>query len=248
VIAPVKESPEVLVLATETVSESAPFFEADTTLLQPGHYRMEVRCIENGQLKGRMERSFSVFDSKQQRLPAADGLFRHLPFNTCLPGEKISMNTGFPVKDFYVIRELQYYTSRNRKKVTRVYQERMEPGGLQKWEWKVPATITSDLQISQLIVYENQLYSFDEKLYVNVKQQQEPEIIVERYRSRLQPGASETFSVSIKSKDPKAIAELMTVMYDASLDQLEPHKWKMPAPERSVSLSSRIGPRGSIIH
>ncbi len=238
VIAPVKESPEVLVLATETVSESAPFFEADTTLLQPGHYRMEVRCIENGQLKGRMERSFSVFDSKQQRLPAADGLFRHLPFNTCLPGEKISMNTGFPVKDFYVIRELQYYTSRNRKKVTRVYQERMEPGGLQKWEWKVPATITSDLQISQLIVYENQLYSFDEKLYVNVKQQQEPEIIVERYRSRLQPGASETFSVSIKSKDPKAIAELMTVMYDASLDQLEPHKWKMPAPERSVSLSS----------
>ena len=34
--------------------------------------------------------------------------------------------------------------------------------------------------------------------------------------------------VSIKTKNPQEAVELMTTMYDASLDELEPHKWEIP--------------------
>ncbi len=237
-IIPEKQSPVVRVFDLETKNDADQFVDIDSVLLQPGQYRMEVRSLEQGKISGSMTRAITVYDSKQQRLPSAAGLFHQLPINSYLPGEKISLYAGFPRKEVYVIRSMQFYTSRNRKQVSRVYQERMEPGGLQQWEWKLPSDIVSELQLSQLIVWGNQLYSFNETVYVNAPQIQEPEIIVERYRSRLQPGANETFSVSVKTNDPGSVAELMTAMYDASQDQLEPHKWEKPDQRRPRSFSS----------
>ncbi len=55
----------------------------------------------------------------------------------------------------------------------------------------------------------------------------ELEIETLTFRDKLQPGAEETWSFKIKgSKKDKAIAEILTSMYDASLDQFKQHQWQ----------------------
>ncbi|MGY3214260.1 alpha-2-macroglobulin family protein [Mucilaginibacter sp. HD30] len=43
------------------------------------------------------------------------------------------------------------------------------------------------------------------------------------------PGAEEKFTVSIKTKNENTAAELMTTVYDASLDKLVSHYWQLPS-------------------
>ncbi len=52
------------------------------------------------------------------------------------------------------------------------------------------------------------------------------EIETRTFRDKLQPGQEETWSFKIKGpKGDKVMAELLTGMYDASLDQFKPHAW-----------------------
>lgn len=52
------------------------------------------------------------------------------------------------------------------------------------------------------------------------------EIITKTFRDKLQPGANETWSFTIKgSQKEKVTAELLAGMYDASLDQFQAHDW-----------------------
>ncbi|NNL32342.1 MAG: alpha-2-macroglobulin [Flavobacteriaceae bacterium] len=62
------------------------------------------------------------------------------------------------------------------------------------------------------------------------------------FRDKLQPGADETWSWKIKGPNgDKVSAELLTSMYDASLDQFKPHHWTFDPFQNSVysSLSHR---------
>lgn len=55
------------------------------------------------------------------------------------------------------------------------------------------------------------------------------DISVETWRNKLLPGTKETWTLKIKgAKGEKVAAELLTSMYDASLDQFSPHQWYFP--------------------
>jgi TonB-dependent SusC/RagA subfamily outer membrane receptor len=50
------------------------------------------------------------------------------------------------------------------------------------------------------------------------------------FRDKTTPGSREKWTVTVSgSKGEKAAAELLTSMYDASLDQFKPHEWQLPA-------------------
>ena len=54
----------------------------------------------------------------------------------------------------------------------------------------------------------------------------ELEILTQTFRDKLQPGQEETWSFTVKGpKGDKAVAEMLSSMYDASLDQFKMHKW-----------------------
>ncbi|XVJ66313.1 MAG: TonB-dependent receptor plug domain-containing protein [Lacibacter sp.] len=66
--------------------------------------------------------------------------------------------------------------------------------------------------------------------FVNVPySNKELKITFETYRNKTLPGSAEEWKVTISgSKGEKAAAELLTSMYDASLDQFKPHGWYKP--------------------
>ena len=50
------------------------------------------------------------------------------------------------------------------------------------------------------------------------------------YRNKTEPGSKEVWTVTVKGKGKESVsAELLTAMYDASLDQFKPHSWNVPA-------------------
>ncbi|WP_428740899.1 alpha-2-macroglobulin family protein [Tenacibaculum sp.] len=63
---------------------------------------------------------------------------------------------------------------------------------------------------------------------VSVPNQQETITIeTNTFRDKLQPGAEETWSFTIKNdKNNKVTAEVLASMYDASLDEFKPHNWE----------------------
>ena len=81
------------------------------------------------------------------------------------------------------------------------------------------------------------LYAFvkDNRLFTHTIQVDVPwdnkelNIEVESYRDKLLPGSAESWSVKVSgSKGEKVAAELLTSMYDASLDQYRYHEWRFP--------------------
>ena len=55
------------------------------------------------------------------------------------------------------------------------------------------------------------------------------DVTTQTFRSKIEPGSKETWSLHIKSNNPEnQKAEILTSLYDASLDQFIPHQWQLP--------------------
>ncbi len=78
-------------------------------------------------------------------------------------------------------------------------------------------------------VRNNSFYS-DEKIISVPYDNKKLKMTVETFRDRTLPAANEEWKLKIQSHDNKTIpAELVSVLYDASLDVLRKHEWLLPA-------------------
>jgi len=96
----------------------------------------------------------------------------------------------------------------------------------------VPSGGVEQISVTHQYVLNNKLYFENEKVDIALPETQYPELVVEQYRTKLTPGDKETFKVSIRSKDLHKANQLMTVLYDASLDKLAGHDWKVRTENR----------------
>ncbi|MFT3683232.1 MAG: MG2 domain-containing protein [Ferruginibacter sp.] len=209
-------------------------------LLQAGEYKLEITCYENGQVTGEKWRNFSVFDIEKNSCPDTTKDFYHLPVNTVNRGELFQWTFGTSENNVYSIYHAQYFAKSNRSaKVKYIYTTRHDQKGISKWSFPMPADAVDKVLLTHLYILDNKLYKQSATVYVARAAAEEPEIIVEKYRKRLAPGSKETFTVSIKTKNENIAAELMTTMYDASLDKIEKFKWQKPYQKNDYYLRDR---------
>lgn len=79
-----------------------------------------------------------------------------------------------------------------------------------------------------LYVKHNRVYTYSTTVVVPWSNK-EAVITYESFRDRSMPGSRETWKVKLSgNKKEKIAAEMLTAMYDASLDQFEPHAWFRP--------------------
>ena len=205
--------------------------------LSTGSYRLEVTAMEDSILKGTAAKTLSIFEPGTQ-LPAADHHFFQLPANYLKKGDTLTLFSGCDRDSSYRIIQLQYYSLKGGKKTLQSrFIESVETKGIRQWAWKLPNYVTDRLLISEVYVAGNRGYEQSANVTI-ATDALEPNIIVEKFRSTLTPGAQTTYAVSIKTSDKATAAQLMTVIYDASLDKLNEHRWQIPRSERSSSLSS----------
>lgn len=91
------------------------------------------------------------------------------------------------------------------------------------------------LIMNYFTVYDNRFYS--ETLHINIPwDNKKLQIHYETFRDKLLPGAKENWRVKITGEEgQKVSAELLSAMYDASLDAFRLHRWNIPGIYPTVS-------------
>ncbi len=100
----------------------------------------------------------------------------------------------------------------------------------EKKSFSIPVTETDrgGIGISYVFVKNNRFYFDNSKIDVPWTNK-ELSISYETYRDKTLPGSEEKWKVKIEgNKKEKVAAEILTSMYDASLDQIKPQNWSKP--------------------
>lgn len=228
---PEREEKEDLVYTTTLHTANFEKLRMPKEMLLPGKYKLVATCIENGKIAGEQERLFTLFDVGSGKVPGKAFSFFHLPANGFYAGDTLQFYSGSSYDSTYAIMQIKYFAPKNKKlQIHSFFQEQKKGAGITSWKWKIPEDATDFILLTQLFVVNNQVYRYSEEMRIDAFRDY-PQIIVKQFRSQLTPGATTSFSVSVKTKDKNVAAELVSTLYDASLDRIEPHKWRIPYPE-----------------
>ena len=97
------------------------------------------------------------------------------------------------------------------------------------FETSLTETDRGGIALDMSFVKHNRVYNDNATLIVPYTNKQLT-ISYETFRDKTLPGSEEKWKVKISGyKTDKVIAEMMTAMYDASLDQFQPHNWNIPS-------------------
>ncbi|MBC7651795.1 MAG: hypothetical protein H7101_08605, partial [Deinococcales bacterium] len=101
--------------------------------------------------------------------------------------------------------------------------------GLHAITYKADETDRGNVAINEAFVSNNRVYTNHYNIIVPFSNKA-LQVNYASYRNKIEPGSKETWTVNISgNKGEKVAAELLTSMYDASLDQFKKHEWIEPA-------------------
>ena len=141
------------------------------------------------------------------------------------PGEKISYRISTNLHDVFIIHDVARDTSRQRNFIN------LNQNNHASQNYVLPVTEKDrgGIYLNVAFVKHNRVYADNMRLDVPFTNRQ-LNISFETYRDKTLPGSDEKWQVKISGHNTdKVAAELLTAMYDASLDQFKPHQWQMPS-------------------
>lgn len=198
-------------------------FNLPAQSLAAGHYLAEAITHDRYGNEIRQQAYFRLFDRSKKQLPSTSYQFTYNPFILLEPGSRATLFSGSSANDLYVIsrtgRDLPGntgYSISNRK------------AGLQEFGFDIRESDRSGFRVQEVYVINNRFYQ--NQWQVMVASGHKPlKITYETYRNHIEPGSEEKWSISVKGPNgEKVAAELLTGMYDASLDQLRSQNWTLP--------------------
>lgn len=220
---------EVLVYQTQLKAGNRQW-SIDSLHLKAGTYYLQMQVIESGQLKASKRVSFSLFDQEAGTYPGEKELFEFATVRDALPGDTLQVYFGQPNNNVYTITQFKAaLLTRKGSRVINSYQYASIGKGIQQQRFPVPANATGRVTITRLFVLNNEVYQQELNVNLLPQTEHEPKIVLNHFKSVTAPGAHETWKLSVTTESPDAAAEVMTTLYDAKLDQLEPHNWELPS-------------------
>jgi hypothetical protein len=198
----------------------------DKSRFAAGFYKINAGCTVEGKTLGTSDYDFRIFDSKAKEAPLAD--ISYFPKSSARPGEMLTWYSSGKTAD-YTIYQVLYVN--NKRKLINIYLPSMERSGMRQWQYRVPTDASGRLSINRIQVNANKIGNYFQSVEVIRPVPEGIEIVMERYRKVMAPAALETFSLSLKTKNARIAGEMMTTLYDASLDKLEKHNWNLPYTE-----------------
>ena len=196
--------------------------------LEGGAYRLEVTCREGEKVVGERDFNFSVFNKRDQTFPISKQGFEYLSKDSLGRGKPFFWTIGQAGTPDYSVYSLSWIQKgRKGLEVRRTYQEVAGEKGLTDIRFLLPGETFQNALVTRTFFRNNATYTQQSYLYVPAEEGS-LSIEVDRYRKVLAPGAPATFEVSVKTGDVQTAAELMTTLYDASLDALQKNDWEIP--------------------
>ena len=198
-------------------------FTVGNLQVKPGWYRIEAITKDK---YGEEVTAFKYVQLYNTRIvsPAA---FGSIESDKVLaePGEKISYRISTNLDNVFIIHDVARDTTQQRNFIN--LNQNKEAG--QPYILPVTEKDRGGIHLNMAFVKHNRVYADNVQLDVPFTNKQ-LNISFETYRDKTLPGSNEKWKVKISGyKTDKVAAELLTAMYDASLDQFKPHNWQTPS-------------------
>ncbi len=211
---------EKIAESTDTTSETANY-KLPTTNFSPGWYQLEVitkdkngetvKAVKNIHLTGKQTTNPTMFGSVRSTKSEYE------------PGEKATYTLETNLDSIWVIHHL-----------TRVDKDAEQnlftlAGGAKSFDIPITEADRGGVALDMSFVKHNRVFTDNTTLSVPYTNKQ-LKISYETFRDKTLPGGEEKWKVKISGyKTDKVAAEMLTAMYDASLDQFQPHSWTLPS-------------------
>jgi hypothetical protein len=197
-------------------------FDINSALLKPGYYKIQANSVDKYGAAVSTQQFIQLFD----RNAVNNRLFN--PFNytligTAKPGETAVFLSGNISDHLYVIRKTDRV-----KKDADAYQYLERNKGIETIHYTPDESDRGGVYINEAYVFDNRVYT--QQYAINVPwNNKKLQVQYASYRNKTEPGSKEQWSVTVQTdKNEAAAAELVTGMYDASLDQFKQHGWAAP--------------------
>lgn len=141
---------------------------------------------------------------------------------TTEPGQTVAFTSWSGIQKRFVVRKKWQQTKPT-------YDFILAEKGKQVLKHMVQDSDRGNVFYNDCFVYQNRFYSTSYTIYVPWRNKQ-LQVTHESFRDKTTPGSDETWSITVKNPDSSnALAEVLTSLYDASLDEFVPHQWNSPS-------------------
>lgn len=193
------------------------------TKLTPGWYAIEVTTRDKyGELVKDVD--YVQLTDKQPASPSYNWTIDDSQVKE--PGETANIQVGTSARDVFIIQQLDkstdtgynvqysYFTLDSSGRVVSFPVTEADRGGF---------------SVDHAFVKHNRFYTSSSNVSVPWSNKQ-LDVTYETFRDKTLPGSQEKWKVKLTGyKNQKAVAEVLTAMYDASLDQFKQHSWSTPS-------------------
>ncbi|TAG10724.1 MAG: hypothetical protein EAZ41_07400 [Sphingobacteriia bacterium] len=201
-------------------------------IIEAGVYKIMATATDS---LGKKINSFlfvAVYDSALKKIPFPTYQFHTAVSSTAKPGDTAVFMNGTSFTNIPIIR-----------KIKREYQKSDEysyfkAGTLEALQFVPQEKDRGNIIITDAYVYHGRFYTNQYRVMVPFTNKQ-LQIKYSTHRSSYEPGSKEKFSLEVSGENSvQQAAELLTGMYDASLDAIKPHGWFNPNIWESLNWSS----------
>ncbi|SFP59042.1 TonB-dependent outer membrane receptor, SusC/RagA subfamily, signature region [Parafilimonas terrae] len=192
--------------------------------LQQGWYCIEVSAKDKYGDTIKDVCYVQLYDMNAAGLPSPQTNFSQNISNTGAPGDKAQLLIGTSDADVFVIKKL----SRGDKNVAGSFQYINLNNNKKQIEYTIQPTDHDNIGLYYAFIKHNRFYTGGMQVYI-ANEVKNLDITYSSFRNKTEPGSKETWTVQVANNDgTKAGAELLTSMYDVSLDQFKKHEWALP--------------------
>ncbi len=229
------ERPKTLVFSdTLMIDGSSQLFPGEALTWKQGSYAVSLTATDDfGQLVELVD-SFLLFDPGAKEAPEGKLFFSNLSAQKAQPGETLQFTFGSAAAACQILVEVRSGDTLRMSKRFKIN------GNQQTISYNVQESDRGKLAFQAVMVRHNRVFKTNELVDIPFDNRKLDIELISK-RDVLSPGAKESWELVIhNAKDQPAIAEMLTGMYDASLDQFALHNWNFDilpqlAPARSWS-------------
>lgn len=186
-----------------------------------GYYKIEAITKDKEGNEVKDIKYMQLFSNESLSFPQYN--FSYTINNYVQPSESAKFLMGSMATKIHVIQTIQEKNKTNSNYIFNTLEK-----GLHELNFKALEIHRGNIAIEQAFVINNRLYTnfFTIEVPWSNKQLQ---VALTSFRNKTEPGSKETYTVNITgNKNEKVAAELLTTMYDASLDQFAKHGFSTP--------------------
>lgn len=194
----------------------------------PGFYQIEISTRDKNGEEVKDVQFIELYYENSNKLNKPQYLWTDTKNETPEPGEKATVKLGTAADDLYIVQELDRKLGVGSSESGVKYSFINLNNEKKDFDYEAKEADRGGFGISYLFVKHNRFHSISQTVHVPWSNK-DLKIEYGTFRDKTLPGSEEKWKVKISGyKNEKLAAEMLASMYDASLDEFNPHWWTEP--------------------